>query len=271
MAFGSAGLASATVLLREGLEAILVIAALSAFLRKVGEMRRLRALYLGASGGVAASFIAAWVLELFFDGAHSDLLEAFVMLLAAALMFYMSGWLMLRQNPAAWQLELNRMTKASIGSHTMLPIAFIAFLAVFREGGETVLFLHALARSSGGWTLELVSGLGLAGVALGVLFICIQLFSVRLPLRALFGLTSALLFVMGLRQVGDAIWELQEQALVPMHVGGIPHVLTALGASSTWEALGAQGLILMLAMVSVAAVKIQRVARPSPKPQIAAE
>ena len=98
----SAALQSGLILLREGLEALLVIAALAAFLKRAGVPEKVKPLYLGAGLAILASFGAAVVFELFFGGEHNDFMEAGVMVIAAALMLYMSGWLFLRQDPKAW-------------------------------------------------------------------------------------------------------------------------------------------------------------------------
>ena len=131
----SAAIQSGTILLREGLEAILVIAALAAMLRRAGAPEALKPLYLGALAAIVASFGAAVVFELFYNGAHDDRVEAVVMAVAAALMFYMSGWLFLRQDPRAWQAELKQLADKALASKTVWSLAAIAFLAVFREGG----------------------------------------------------------------------------------------------------------------------------------------
>jgi high-affinity iron transporter len=85
-------LQAAGILIREGLEAILVIAALAVYLIKVGANARLPALYGGAGVAVLASIGTAWVFERFFGGAHDDLMEGVIILVAAALMLYVSGW-----------------------------------------------------------------------------------------------------------------------------------------------------------------------------------
>ena len=101
----SAFIQSAMILLREGLEAMLVIAALAAYLDKAGA-GRLPALYAGAALAIVASIVVAWLFEVFNSGTHNDVLEAAIMLLAAALMLYVSGWLFVRQDPQAWQQML---------------------------------------------------------------------------------------------------------------------------------------------------------------------
>ena len=111
--------------------------------------------YVLAGLAVLASFGMAWVFEAFFDGNHNDLIEAGVIVIAAGLMFTMSGWLFLRQDPAGWTSELKEKAAAAIGARTMVSMALIAFLAVLREGAETALFLHATARAANGWSARL--------------------------------------------------------------------------------------------------------------------
>ncbi|GJE56346.1 Ferrous iron permease EfeU [Methylobacterium thuringiense] len=247
MVDGSTFAQAFTILFREGLEALLVIAALAAFLRKAGAAERIGPLYAGAAAAVAASLGMAWIFETYYDGNHSDLFEAAVMLLAAALMFYMSGWLFLRQDPRAWQADLNRLAEKALGAGTIVSLAAIAFLAVFREGAETVLFLHALAKGANGFDGSLLAGLAAASIALVAMFVAMQWLALRLPLRPMFIITSAFLFVMALKMVGAAFLELQEQAIIPVHNDGVPEFVSTLGLNGSWEALGTQVVIAALA------------------------
>src|ERR671931_206969 len=132
-------LQSATILLREGLEAMLVVAALAAYIDKAGMHRRLNALYVGSGAAVVASVFAAWLFELFNNGVHNDVLEGVTILGAAVLMLYVSGWLLLRQDPRSWQQFLKSKADEALSKQTGLAVASLAFLAVFREGAETVL------------------------------------------------------------------------------------------------------------------------------------
>src|SRR5262245_40481977 len=102
----SAFIDAAVILLREGLEALLVVAALAAYLTKAGAQDRLVALYSGAGAAIVASLAAAWAFATFNNGQHNDIMEAVVILAAAALMLYVSGWLLIRQDPRAWQAYL---------------------------------------------------------------------------------------------------------------------------------------------------------------------
>jgi high-affinity iron transporter len=254
----SVALQSASILLREGIEAMLVVAALAAFLRRSGAVAELKAVYLGATLAILASVLAAIVFDVFLGGTHDDRLEAAVMVFASGLMLYMSGWLFLRQNPGAWNAALRRSAERAISSGTSLSLAAIAFLAVFREGGETVLFLHALARSSGGWSVGLNAGLLTAIVGLFALYGAMQWLAFRLPLRPVFLLTSAFLFLMGLRFIGGAVQELQEQALLSYDDVTVPDWLVSLGINPTWEALAAQFAVAAIAVASTLAMYHRR-------------
>ncbi len=221
---------SASILLREGVEAMLVIAALAAFLRRSGAVAQLRAIYLGASLAILASVLAAVAFNVFLGGAHDDRLEAVVMLLASVLMLYMSGWLFLRQNPAAWNATLHRSAERAISSGTALSLASIAL--------------------SGGWSAGLNVGLLAALVGLFALYGAMQWLAFRLPLRPVFLLTSAFLFLMGLRFIGGAIQELQEQAILSYDALATPDWLIGLGISPTWEAVAAQSAVAVIAAAS---------------------
>ena len=254
----SEALQSGTILLREGLEALLVIAALAAFLKRAGFPEKVSSLYAGAGLAILASFGAAVVFELFFEGEHNDFVEAGVMVVAAVLMLYMSGWLYLKQDPKAWMGDLKRSAQRALDSGTTISLAAIAFLAVFREGGETILFLHALAKTSGGWTFGLIAGLVVAAACLVAIFYVIEKLAVMLPLRPVFLVTSAFLFLMGLRFIGGAIQELQEQTVVSYTAAPVPHWLEQLGVNPTWEAIGTQFVIAVIAVASTLALKLRR-------------
>jgi len=262
----SVALQSASILLREGIEAMLVISALAAFLRRAGATLELRAVYTGAGSAVIASVLAAIVFDVFLGGAHDDRMEAAVTLVAAALMFYMSGWLFLRQDPRAWNAALQASAKRAMGAGASTSLGLIAFLAVFREGGETVLFLHALARANGGWTGGFFAGLLAALMLIVAIYVAMQWLALRIPLRPIFLLTSAFLFLMGLRFIGGAIQELQEQTIVPYDGVTLPDWVLALGINPTWEALSAQlavaiiaiaGTLVLYGLRTIATVKIK--------------
>jgi high-affinity iron transporter len=246
----SAFIQAAVILLREGLEAMLVIAALAGYLSRVGAGHRIQALYGGALAAIGASIIAAWLFAVLNSGEHSDILEGVIILFAAALMLYVSGWLMVKQDPKGWNEYLAHKADTALAQDTVWAVGALAFLAVFREGAETVLFINALATTEGGWSAGLFAGLGAATIALAVLFYFINLIAQKIPLRPLFILTSAFLFVMAIKFIGEAVQEFQEQSLLPFtELKGLSR-LADLGLNPTLEALSLQVLVILFALAT---------------------
>src|SRR3979411_2934092 len=156
----SAFIQAAVILLREGLEAMLVIAALAGYLSKAGAGHRIQALYGGSLAAVGASIIAAWLFAVLNSGEHSDVLEGIIIVVAAGLMLYVSGWLMVKQDPRGWQDYLALKADNALAQDTVWAVGALAFLAVFREGAETVLFIHALSSAAAGCDAQMFGGLG---------------------------------------------------------------------------------------------------------------
>lgn len=246
----SAFVQAAVILLREGLEAMLVIAALAGYLRKVGGGHRVAALYGGAVLAIGASLIAAWLFAVFNSGEHSDIMEGVIIIIAAALMLYVSGWLMVKQDPRGWQDYLAHKADNALAQDTGWAVASLAFLAVFREGAETVLFINALATTEGGWSAGLFGGLLAATAGLVVLFYFINMISQRIPLRPLFIITSAFLFAMGIKFIGEAVQEFQEQALISVTDVKGSNFLSTIGLNPSLEALSIQFLVILFALAS---------------------
>ena len=119
----SAFIQAAVILLREGLEAMLVIAALAGYLTKAGAGHRIQALYGGSLAAVGASIIAAWLFAVLNSGEHSDVLEGIVILFAASLMLYVSGWLMVKQDPRGWQDYLAHKADSALAQDTVWAVA----------------------------------------------------------------------------------------------------------------------------------------------------
>jgi len=251
----SAFIQAAVILLREGLEAMLVIAALAGYLTKAGAAHRIQALYAGALVAVVASLIAAWLFAVLNSGDHSDVLEGIIILLAAALMLYVSGWLMVKQDPRGWQEYLAHKADSALAQDTTWAVGALAFFAVFREGAETVLFINALAKTEGGWSGGLFAGLLAAAAGLAVLFYFINLIARKLPLRPLFIVTSAFLFLMAIKFIGEAVQEFQEQAIITVTEVKGSAFLSAIGLNPSMEALSIQGLVILFALATYSVVQ----------------
>jgi high-affinity iron transporter len=236
------------IILREGFEAILVIGAVVAFLIKTGNRDRLRSIWAGAALGIVASLLTAVVLQTALRAvpASQDLLEGITMLIAVAVLFSVSYWLISKVEAAHWQQFIREKVTTALQHGGGRALAFVAFLAVYREGAETALFFQALFGEGAHMIAPLSLGIVTGGVALAILFILFYRYGVRIPLRPFFAVTSVLLYYMAFVFMGKGIRELQEvNALPTTLLHGFPHV-EAMGIFPTVEGLSAQLLLLLL-------------------------
>jgi high-affinity iron transporter len=242
------------ILVREGLEAILVIGALMAFLVKTGNGHRRRDIHLGVGAALVMSLLTALALETVFVLSRSSQegLEGGVMMAAMATLFYVSYWLVSKMEVAKWNRFVKSKVEKALSRKSALALASVAFLAVYREGFETVLFYKALAVSggAGSWVPVLIGILVGAAVLAGV-YVAIHRFGVRLPLKPLFGVTSALLYYMAFVFAGKGIAELQESGLLPLTPLAWAPRVPSMGIYPTAESLGLQAVLLLLAVLAL--------------------
>lgn len=239
---------SFVIIVREGFEAILVIGAIVAFLIKTGHREQLRSVWLGAGAGVAASAATAVALETVLAAvpASQDLIEGVSMLVAMVVLFWVSYWLISKVEAAHWQRFIREKVTAALASGGATALAFVAFLAVYREGAETALFFQALLGEAGRPAGAIALGIAAGAVVLVAIFTVFHRYGVKLPLRPFFTLTSGLLYAMAFVFAGRGVAELQEVSAVPVTlVRGIPRI-DALGIYPTAESLGLQALLVVL-------------------------
>ena len=129
------------LLVREGLEAILVIVAIVAYLIKTGNTRMVRSVYVGSVAAIGASVLLAWALESLMgdsSGVARELLEGWTMFLAVAVLFYVSNWMLSKADTEAWTHYISEKVQQSIDRKSQMTLVFAAFIAVLREGAELI-------------------------------------------------------------------------------------------------------------------------------------
>jgi high-affinity iron transporter len=246
---------SFVIMLREGLEAILIVGALMAFLAKMGASDRRRHVNAGILAAIVASLLTALALETVFhlSSAHQEALEGATMVVATVVLFYVSYWLLSKMEVVKWTHFVKSKVHDAVTHGSALALGMAAFLAVYREGFETVLFYKALFISAGpgAAAAPVLAGMLAGLVILVVVYVAVNRFGVRLPLKPFFAVTSAFLYYMALVFAGAGIAELQEGGFVPLTpVPGIPRV-PAIGLHPTAETLTAQGVLVALAVVAL--------------------
>lgn len=247
---GTAFAESFVIILREGLEAMLVIAAIIAYLASTKNESMAKTVYLSALAAILASIATAFVADslLATTEAQLGLLEGATMLLASAVLLYVTNWLLGKVDSTNWKTYIKGKVDRAIAHGSGLALAAASFLAVYREGFETVLFFKALAFSTND-PAGIALGLATGFVALAVLFILILKIEARLPLGLVFAISSALLFLLSLKFAGNGIHELQEGGFLnETKFLQLPEIADA-GFYPTIETLGLQAVIIAIGAV----------------------
>ena len=242
------------ILVREGSEALLVIVALLAAVREAGQERRARDIYAGALIAIGLSLVLAWAVNHLIADNTSDTLEGVFQLLAAATLFYVSSWLTARSQSDRWRTFLHHKVEASRDvAGPSIALWLTAFLAVMREGAETIVFFQALL---GGATETVerhavMAGLLTGAITLGVIFLVLRKAAFRIPLGSFFTATSMLLYAMAVIFVGQGIASFQESGVIrTTFVDHVPTIQT-LGLFPTVQTLAAQAVMLGLAALAL--------------------
>jgi high-affinity iron transporter len=246
---------SFVLLLREGFEAILIVAALMAFLAKAGAVERRRHVAQGAWAAVGASVLTAVVVELLFEitPGQREALEGVTMLLATAVLFYVSYWLLSKIEVAKWNAFVKGRMEDALSTGSGVALASVAFLAVYREGFETILFYKALLTSAGtqGGGAAVAAGVLLGGLALVIVYVAISRFGMKVPLKPFFAVTSAMLYYMAFVFAGKGIADLQESGILRTSVVEWAPRIPVLGIYPTVQSLVLQSLLIVLLIVAV--------------------
>lgn len=213
----TAFVSSLLILLREGLEAILILAALSAFISKTGRRDALPYFHLGwifavILGGVTW-FVASYLLTI--SGTSREMTEGITALIAAGMLLYIGYWLHSKSHAQAWQQFINTHVTAALNKRTWWAIAGVSFLAVYRELFEVVLFYQALWVQAGEEGQgAVIGGIIAAAILLAIVAWAILKYGMRLPLGKFFSSTAALLALLAVIFAGNGIKALQEAGVV---------------------------------------------------------
>ena len=241
---------SAAIMLREGLEALLVIAALLAVLRRSNNQDKQVWIWGGAVLGIVLSIAVAFVLQAVFSqvagGQNRELIEGVASLIAAGLLIYVSYWLHSKASLRGWQRYIDAGTAKALAKGNLIGLGLLALLAVFREGAETTIFYLGMAPAIS--TGDLLLGIGIGILLLGIAAWLMLVGGVRLPVRLFFRIAGFLVFYLGFKFIGTGIHNLQVAGVVGTTPIPFLPAIPVLGIYPTWQTLIPQLLMLGFAI-----------------------
>lgn len=238
-----------TILLREGVEALLVVVAILAFLKKAERQDVLVYVHAGWIAALAAGGVT-WLVATYLvgvSGASRELTEGFSSLFAAAVLLGVGMWMHQKSVAGRWQVYLKEKLSAALDKRAAWFLFSLAFVAVYREVFETVLFYAALWTEGNGWPL--LAGLATGMALLAILAVILLRTSARLPIGQFFAASSLLVAVLAVVLAGKGIAGLQEAGLVHTSPIAIPRI-DILGIHPSWQTLLAQLGVLLVCVVA---------------------
>ncbi len=248
------------ILLREGMEALLIIAALLAALKKAGTGTGSGWVWAGAGVGLLGSVIIAVILGFAIGaamiGSAREGLEGIVGIASVLLMLTVGAWLHSRSSLSAWNGFVKEKVGSAIAAGRMGALFTLALFAVLREGVEAVVFYIGIAPGIG--VLTLVIGIAGALVLLTAVGFLVIRFSLKLPLHWVFLVATVLIYYLAFKITGTSVRALQTAGMLPAHFAdGLPSA-GFLGMSPSWESFVPQVVVLALVLGEIVMTEARR-------------
>ncbi|MGG1396601.1 FTR1 family protein [Bacillus salipaludis] len=249
---------AALILLREGLEAILIVATLLAFLKRMGQSSKQKWIWAGVGAGILLSAILAIFINILFSkltaASSREYIEGITGIVAVLMMLTIGAWLHNKSSIGNWNKFINQQMEQAIAKGSLLSFAMISFLSVFREGAETIIFYAGITPYIS--LQQLVIGVLLAVVILAVVGFLIINYSVKIPIRLFFKAATILIYVLAFKILGISVHALQISNMIPTTtVNKLPYV-DWIGLYPTWETTLTQiGLLVIIFFMTYAVKK----------------
>ena len=249
------------IILREGFEALIIVAAVIALLIKSGNSKHLNIVYSALGVAVVLSIATAYGLNYIFGsenaGQTREVMEGAVMLIAVVLLFYVGFWLLSNASSKKWTAYIQGQISSSLSSGDSKMLWWTVFLAVYREGAETVLFYLALLfdAKTPAATSMVAAGFVAGLAALIIVYIVIKEFSLKIAIKPFFIATSVIIFYMSVVFVGKGVMELVEgKVFVPTVIDGLP-TITWIGFYPYVQSLVPQAVMIVLLSAGILILK----------------
>jgi high-affinity iron transporter len=249
---------AAMILLREGLEALLVVVALLSFVNKSGAAKGKTWIWSGVLAGMGVSMILAIIVKFVISsgafGNNNALIGGWTGVFAAAMLLYMSYWLHNQSNVADWNRYIQEKSQTALSTGKLVSLGFLAFLAVFREGTETVLFYIGMASQIKMQSLLIGLLIG-AGILAIIAYLMIYV-GLKLPLRPFFMVSSVIVLYLCIKFAGMGIHSLQLAGLIPTtNAENIPNI-EFFALYPSWESAIPQIILVLVPLVTLLIKKL---------------
>jgi high-affinity iron transporter len=227
----------ALILLREGLEGLLIVATLLAFLKKMGQGAKQKWIWAGVGAGILASAVLAIIINIVFSrivaASSREYIEGITGVVAVIMMLTVGAWLHNKSSIGNWNKYINQQMEQAIARGSLFSFALISFLSVFREGAETIIFYTGITPYIS--LQQLVLGVILAVGILVIVGFAIIYYSVKIPIRFFFKAATILIYFLAFKILSISIHALQISNVLPTSTVHQFPFIDWIGLYPTWE------------------------------------
>ena len=236
------------ILLREGLEALVIIIALVSSMNAIGYKKGIKYVWGGAILGIFTSIVMSFILTNLFPSISSatnrEILEGLVGIVAVFVMISVGLWLHSKSNIKSWNEYINKNIDKAINSGSFISIFSLSFLAVFREGAETILFYTGIIPFI---TMKnLIFGLLLAFLVLIIVGLILIFATNKIKLHNLFFILTYLIYILSFKMLGVSIHMLQVIGYIPLTIINNFPTIEFLGIYANYQVIFSQVLLLLV-------------------------
>ncbi len=240
------------ILLREGVEALLIVLALVSSLKAANQKKGLRWVYAGAAAGILASVVIAFILQALFpavsSGTNREILEGFVGIFAVVMMIGIGFWLHSKSSLKSWKNYIDRKMDVVLSTGSFISMFVLSFLAVFREGAETILFYVGILPLIS--LQNLIIGVVSAILILIVIALVLIYASSKIKIHQVFFILTWTIYFLAFKMLGTSIHMLQVVGILPLHVIRFIPTVEVLGIYANIEVFISQLILIIIIMIA---------------------
>lgn len=240
---------AALILLREGVEALLIIMPLLTVTRKAEQTKASKWIMSGSLLGIILSIALAFIFKAIFEnlGSTRELTEGIVGICSVILMVIVGAWLHSKSSLESWEKFINKNMDKAMSTGSLLTFGLVAFLSVFREGAETIIFYLGIVGKISTWSLIL--GILVAVFILILIAVFFNQITKWIPIHRLFFIMSLFIFLLAFKILGVSVHTLQILNILPQHTINHLPFIDIIGLYPTYETVIPQLILIVIVMI----------------------